>query len=108
MGDDFQYANAKMNFKSMDRLIKGFNSRYGDIVLRYSTPSEYLDSISNQNIKWPTKYDDMFPYSDGDYSFWTGYFTSRANAKGYVRRGSSNLHASTKLYSLEAINQNTD
>lgn len=42
MGDDFQYANAKMNFNSMDKLINGFNARYGDIVLRYSTPSDYL------------------------------------------------------------------
>jgi hypothetical protein len=46
MGDDFQYSNAKMNFNSMDKLIKGFNSRYGDVVLRYSTPSDYLDAIS--------------------------------------------------------------
>jgi hypothetical protein len=49
----------------------------------------------------------MFPYADGENSFWTGYFTSRANAKGYIRKTSANLHASTKLYGLQAINQNT-
>lgn len=42
MGDDFQYSNAKINFDSMDKLIKGFNARYGDMQLKYSTPSEYL------------------------------------------------------------------
>lgn len=47
----------------------------------------------------------MFPYADGMYSFWTGYFTSRANDKEYTRRGSHNIHASNKLYTLEALSQ---
>ena len=54
----------------------------------YSTPSIYIDSIAKQNIVWPTKYDDMFPYSDNENSYWTGYFSSRANDKGYMRRAS--------------------
>jgi hypothetical protein len=35
-----------------------------NIELIYSTPSMYIDAISAQNIKWPTKYDDLFPYAD--------------------------------------------
>lgn len=69
----------------------------------YSTPSVYLDALASMNRKWPVKYDDMFPYADNSVSYWTGYFTSRANAKLYFRRGSQNLHASTKLYALETI-----
>lgn len=91
----------------MDKLIAGVNSRYGDMILRYSTPSEYIDAISALNIKWPTKYDDMFPYADGMYSYWTGYFTSRANDKEYIRRGSQNLHASSKLYAMQALSVGT-
>jgi len=49
----------------------------------------------------------MFPYADSIYTYWTGYFTSRANDKEYTRRGSHNIHASNKLYSLEAIDQST-
>lgn len=71
--------------------------------LQYSTPSNYIDAIAQENIQWPTKYDDMFPYADDENSFWTGYFTSRANAKGYVRRGSRNMHSSQKLYGLQII-----
>lgn len=59
--------------------------------LVYSTPSKYIDAISagaNSQIQWPTKYDDMFPYADNPLSYWTGYFTSRAADKEYVRRGS--------------------
>ena len=49
----------------------------------------------------------MFPYADKPTAFWTGYFSSRANAKGYIRKASANMHASTKLYGLSAINQKT-
>lgn len=87
----------------MDKLIKGFNARYGDIVLKYSTPSEYLNAIGQLNVKWPVNYDDMFPYADEPYGFWTGYYTSRANDKEYIRRGSHNTHASNKLYALKVI-----
>lgn len=90
-GDDFRWCNAYQYFKSLDKLIYYFNQAYSDVQLQYSTPSKYIDAISsngNQNIAWPTKYDDMFPYADTPESFWSGYFTSRANAKGYVRRGS--------------------
>lgn len=41
----------------------------------------YVDGLASENIEWPTKYDDMFPYADDDVSYWTGYFTSRANDK---------------------------
>lgn len=91
MGDDFRFANSRQYFTSVDKLIKGFNARYSDMQLMYSTPSMYIDAIAG-NAQWPTKYDDMFPYADNPLSFWTGYFTSRANDKGYIRRASHNLH----------------
>jgi hypothetical protein len=64
MGCDFTYANALLNFRSMDRLIEAFNSKVENITLIYSTPGAYLDVLVSQNIVWPTKYDDMFPYAD--------------------------------------------
>lgn len=104
MGDDFRFANARQYFDSVDKLIKGFNAKYTDMQLVYSTPSMYIDTIAKEQIEWPTRYDDMFPYADSSLSYWTGYFTSRANDKGYVRRASHNLHAAQKLYGLEVIN----
>lgn len=47
----------------------------------------------------------MFPYADFDNSYWTGYFTSRANAKKYIRDGSVNLHATMKLYASKMVDQ---
>jgi hypothetical protein len=49
----------------------------------------------------------MFPYADNDLSFWTGYFTSRANDKKYMRDASHTLHSSNKLFALAAIDQTT-
>jgi hypothetical protein len=84
----------------MDKLIKYTNEVYkGQFNVFYSTPSQYVDAIAAHNVTWPTKYDDMFPYSDGPDAYWTGYFSSRANDKEYVRRASSNFHASSQLYS---------
>ena len=104
MGGDFAYGNALLNFKSMDHLISYFNSHYSNITLMYSTAGEYIDALNSQkDITWPTKYDDMFPYADLAEDYWTGYFTSRANSKRQVRVGSSNLHASNKLFALKAI-----
>lgn len=104
MGGDFSYANAHMNFKSMDRLISYFNAKVENVKLRYSTPSEYVKALADSNIEWPTKYDDMFPYSDRTDDYWTGYFTSRPNQKIFVRDGQASLHSSNKLYALKVIN----
>ena len=109
MGDDFRFQNAHQYFESSDKLIKYFNAHDGkdaNIELIYSTPSMYVDAISKNNIVWTTKYDDMFPYADGENAFWTGYFTSRANDKGNFRRASHTLHSSNKLFSLKALDQN--
>ena len=59
--------------------------------LFYSTPSCYLKSRHSDELKatdedlLTEKSDDFFPYADGPHMFWTGYFTSRAALKGYVR-----------------------
>jgi hypothetical protein len=80
-----------------------FNSHIEDATVLYSTPSEYLDALIAQDLTWPVRYADMFPYADQANDYWTGYFTSRSNAKRAVRDGQANLHASSKLYSAKVI-----
>jgi hypothetical protein len=72
------------------------NKNHGDkYFLKYSTPSIYIDSISNCSIIWPIKTNDGFPYSSGPNSYWTGYFSSRGNLKSSIRKTSRILAASS-------------
>jgi len=101
-GDDFQYSNANLNFKNIDKIIKYINNNYDKygINAKYSTPSLYLEAVNSYDLEWTVKYDDFFPYADGDHSYWTGYYTSRPALKGYERQMNSLLHSSEKLYTL--------
>lgn len=100
---------AEHNYNSMDNMIKYMNEYHSSqYILKYSTPSVYIDALKDKNVTWPTKYDDLFPYSDNAVSYWTGYFTSRADDKRLVRMTSSNFHASNRLYALKMFDENLD
>ena len=81
MGSDFQYTNAKVWYKNLDKLIKYVNGQQTTNGLRinafYSTPSCYLKSLNDASKTWPIKSDDFFPYASDPHAYWTGYFTSR-------------------------------
>jgi len=47
----------------------------------------------------------MFPYADQNDDYWTGYFTSRADAKKQDRQTASNFHASSKIYAQKLLEQ---
>ena len=106
-GGDFMYGNAHLTFKSEDNLIDYFNSVYDDITLVRSTPYQYLDALKAQDITWPVKTDDMFPYADHRNEYWTGYFTSRPNSKSQVRFAQANIHASNKFFTESALDEDT-
>uniref|UniRef100_A0A2M4DMV2 Alpha-mannosidase n=1 Tax=Anopheles darlingi TaxID=43151 RepID=A0A2M4DMV2_ANODA len=100
MGDDFNYMNAVMNFKNMDKLIKYTNARQAEgskINALYSTPSCYVKAVHEANVEWPTKSDDFFPYESDYHSFWTGYYTSRPTQKRYEREGNHFLQVCKQL-----------
>jgi lysosomal alpha-mannosidase len=110
MGDDFHYMNANKYFKSLDNMIDYWNANWMEqtnIEFIYSTPSMYIDAIAAENITWPTKYDDIFPYADNEAAYWTGYFTSRANDKKYIRDAGHTLHGSNKMFAMSSIDQHT-
>jgi lysosomal alpha-mannosidase len=101
MGSDFQYTNANIWFKNLDKLIYYVNQRQKNgskINIFYSTPSCYLYSLYKSNSTWSTKNDDFFPYAHRGHSFWTGYFTSRSALKNYVRRANTFLHSMRQIY----------
>ena len=106
-GDDFWFSNAHVTFKNLETTINYFNAKYDDITLLYSTPSEYINALKQEKVQWPVRYDDMFPYADQSEDYWTGYFSSRADAKKQDRLTQANLHAGFKLYSQKLLQKST-
>lgn len=110
MGSDFEYQNAHAWFKQLDKFINWVNQD-GRVNTFYSTPSVYTDAKIAENITWPMKFDDFFPYADCPHCYWTGYFTSRPGLKGYVRSLSSYYLLARQLEVLvgrKASGPNTD
>jgi len=103
-GDDFEFGNAFINYRNIDNVIKHFNEKYDDFQLKYSTPSQYVDAVRSTGTNFTVYSDDLFPYANNNISFWTGYFTSRANLKEYARKGSSLYRGWNKLGLMNFIN----
>ncbi|XP_038568639.1 LOW QUALITY PROTEIN: lysosomal alpha-mannosidase [Micropterus salmoides] len=100
MGSDFQYENANLWYKNLDKLIHYVNARQENgskVNALYSTPSCYLQELHRANLTWALKTDDFFPYADNAHDFWTGYFTSRPALKRYERISNSNLQTCNQL-----------
>uniref|UniRef100_A0A1L8DR39 Alpha-mannosidase n=2 Tax=Nyssomyia neivai TaxID=330878 RepID=A0A1L8DR39_9DIPT len=103
MGEDFNYQDANMWFKNLDKLIKYANEAQkngSNFNLVYSTPSCYLKALHDAQISWPTKTDDFIPYASDPHAFWTGYYTSKPSLKNLERMGNSFLQLSKQLTSL--------
>ncbi|KAL5280981.1 MAN2B1.2 family protein [Megaselia abdita] len=101
MGDDFNYQEANINFKNMDKLIKYVNEMQikngSNINVFYSTPACYLKSLNDAKITWPEKNEDFFPYSTDPHTYWTGYYTSRPTIKRFEREGNHFLQVCKQL-----------
>jgi len=101
MGEDFNYQDANMWYKNLDKLIKYLNQTKADhnINLMYSTPSCYLKSVHDSEVSLSTKTDDFFPYASDPHAYWTGYFTSRPALKGMIRNANNLLQACKQVES---------
>lgn len=72
-GCDFTFQNARLNFDQMDRIIKYMNMHNtANMVFRYSTPSEFIQALKNESVRWPVHYDDGFPMRDTNGNYWSG------------------------------------
>ena len=66
----------------MDKIINytnNFNTK--NITFMYSTPSQFINALKQENKTWPVKTDDGYPYADDSTAFWTGFFSSRPSKK---------------------------
>ena len=106
MGMDFHYQAAHTWYKNLDKLIAYINTNLGEsekLHLMYSTPLCYIKSLHEQNMTWPTKEDDFFPYASDYHAYWTGYFSSRPTSKRFIREASGYLQFAKQLTSRTMI-----
>jgi lysosomal alpha-mannosidase len=104
-GEDFAWANASMNYKSGKALLENFSQKFDDMTILFSNPYQYVEALRAQEIVWPVRYADMFPYANGGNNYWTGFYTSRPDSKYQVRRGQADLHAASQFFTLKALDQ---
>ena len=102
MGFDFNYEYAEEWFQNLDKLIHYTNLGTGShgVNMFYSSPQQYARTKLAYPFAWPLKQpsdSDGFPYADGPHSYWTGFLTSRAALKGYVRSSSNVFQAAKQI-----------
>jgi len=82
-GCDFHYSRASLQYNNFDQIVTHFQTRLSHshgVNVTYATLSDYFNAVDNySNGKpWPVDYiGDFMPYNDDEWSWWTGYFTSR-------------------------------
>ncbi|PVV03622.1 hypothetical protein BB560_001885, partial [Smittium megazygosporum] len=102
MGDDFRFTKAKHAFDCLDRVInlanskknKSFGNGPNKIQVKYSSPSEYMNTVSayfeeDPNLKQKLRKVsfDFAPYNDIPLeSYWTGIYSTRPALKSYIRK----------------------
>lgn len=100
MGMDFHYQSAISWYRNMDKLIKFVNQEDPGINVIYSTPSCYLKALHDEELDWPLKTDDFFPYASDPHAYWTGYFSSRSSSKFQMRQSNQILQAAKQMTSV--------
>lgn len=78
------------------------NASFG-ISIQYATLSEYFDAVLANDIDWPQRVGGDFgtmPCSadNSQYTYWTGYYTSRNFLKGHIRKAEANLRSADLAY----------
>lgn len=107
-GCDFTYMNALAEFKNIERMMEYVNSKNNyNITLKMSTPSDYIEALKKEKIKWPVKYEDGFPYGSSEYEMWVGYFSSRPEAKKMTKDASAILNSENFIFSQRMLQENT-
>lgn len=103
-GSDFEYQNADVWYRNLDKLIHYINvnaSLGGPVCAFYSTPSHYTDAkyamSKRDEISWESRFDDVMPLANAANSYWSGYFTSRPALKRQVRMSTNFLNAARQI-----------
>lgn len=107
-GCDFTFQKASINYNNLEPIMKKVNENKDfKVNVFYSTPTKYFSKIKNLPIEYPSyENNDFFPYADDEFSYWTGYFTSRPNLKVRVREAGNVLERVSNILVEDILNGN--
>ncbi|CAC5377162.1 MAN2 [Mytilus coruscus] len=106
IGDDFRYDSLHEwdeQYSNYQRLMRYLNSRKDwNINVQFGTVADYFSLLKREGKKknFPTLSGDFFPYSDQNYLYWTGYYSTRPFDKRFSREVESNLRTADILNTL--------
>ena len=78
MGDDFSYSNYHFLNEMID-LVKKISKKSKNLEIIFSTPSEYFESVHNENIKFKEFHGDLLPLINKEHNHiksWIGYYST--------------------------------
>lgn len=103
-GDDFTFMNAASSYKQIEQAIQLCNN-FGNSNIEFvqSTPQTFVNALKAENIEFPVKYDDLYPYASKEGKYWTGFFSSRPTFKKQVRDTSAALGAHSHIFARRVI-----
>ena len=105
-GGDFTHDKAEFNFKNIEALMRYVVANYPEFNMFYSHPDKYFDTVKKGSFE-TKKGGDFFPYSDFDYAYWTGYFSSRPHLKGLVKDAATTIqHLERQKLHYQSISRN--
>lgn len=105
---DFRYQQAHLQFDNMDKIIdfiNGHPERY-NVSIKWSSLTDYFSAVDSEYPPgfWPVRgEDDFLPYDDNDESWWVGFYSSRPELKGIVRKSEAELRIVDNLFSYMAL-----
>jgi len=101
-GDDFKFMNAEKQFSNMEQLIDYINQQRAtwNVNIKFSTVSEYFDSVFQSKTQFTEYRGDFYPYADNEDSYWTGYYTTRPKLKRLTRSTTASLRAAESAFLL--------
>jgi len=93
----FQGHYAEVMFSNAEKLIQYINQNR-NITMKFSTLSEYISAIKQENPTFPVYTNDFLPY-------WMGFYTSRPLAKHMARIAESKLRSANILRTFVHANR---
>lgn len=105
---DFRYQKAYLQFDNMDKIINfinGHQERY-NVSIKWSSLSDYFSTVDSTYppSHWPVRgQEDFLPYDDNDESWWVGFYSSRPELKGTIRKAEAELRILDNLFTYTSL-----